>query len=181
VPVKEASMELPKLSRRWFLLGSAGAIAAAAVPPAVVEVVKIILPEPPKLSHRYYSRMLFGIDYAYGHPGELFFYRPGETDPFFNVVCVNGDTCLWVSHPGSRLPFPKDASLVMDFKTIDTTDWPGPGKVPNPPSRGRPGRIYRDDIPLSTLAGSIMLAGARVFEDGHEEGFSEVYKLPLVS
>src|SRR5215475_2415271 len=42
---------------------------------------------------------------------------------------------------------------------------------PNPPHRGRPGRIYRDDVPLSTLAGNIMLVGARVFEDGHEEGF----------
>ena len=170
-----------QLSRRWFLLGSAGALAAAAVPPAVAEVVKVILPAAPKLVSRIYSDMLFSIDWSYGHPGELFFYRDTkDSDFFFNVVCHHGAKCLWTSNPSSRLVLPDEQTLIIDFKTIDTTDWPGPGKEASYRGR-RPGRKYRDDIPISTLAGNIMLVGARRYEDGREEGFSEVHKLPLGS
>jgi hypothetical protein len=157
-------------------------LAAAAVPPAVAEVIKIIVPVSPTTLCRRYSQMLFAIDGDFEHPAEVFFYDdPAKEESIFNAVCMPGKSCLWVSRPTTGIPIPADKTLIIDLKVIDSTYWPhAPGKIPNPPNRGQPGRTYRNDVSIADLKGHIMLVGDCERDNGSSYGFSSVYQLPII-
>jgi hypothetical protein len=104
------------LTRRWFLIGTAAALVAPALPPIVKSEAALIRLSP-RFDFRAINDFMFSTKYVPGAgPSRCRISRPGADDDVHNIMLGPGGCYRYVAFPGLEWISTSAAPLVMDVE-----------------------------------------------------------------